>query len=127
MTLENLLNTLIKKGWKPFWDEHIHWAIKAMYYVRFLRGRENSDREIYLRQIVSKESWLWQFVCENNLVDYDTESWWGEFSYNSNYIDWFYWDRIMENDYKYRLIESALKNESELEEFLLQNIKVEWH
>jgi hypothetical protein len=32
-----------------------------------------------------------------------------------------YWD---EWDYEYYLIESALKDESELEEFLLSNIKV---
>lgn len=29
------------------------------------------------------------------------------------------------NDYRFRLIESALKDESELEQFLLQNIKAD--
>lgn len=119
MTLENLLNTLIKKGWKPFWDEHIHWAIKAMYYVRFLRGRENSDREIYLRELVSKESWLWQFVCENRLVEY-IDCAYCKYIQNDEEI----WYETQSNDYRYRLIESALCGEDKLEQFLLDNIKV---
>ena len=33
--------------------------------------------------------------------------------------------KITPSDYTYRLIESSLKDESELEEFLLQNIKID--
>lgn len=138
--MEELLNKLIEKGWKPFWNEKIKDAKTARWNINLLNEEVNKvskfkDKvaftnwvlifdEINLRELVSKESWLWQFVCENGMVDYDSESWWWEFSYNSNYINWFYWDRIMENDYRYRVIESALKDESELEQFLLDNIKV---
>jgi hypothetical protein len=41
-----------------------------------------------------------------------------------NLNEW-YWV-IRDTDYQYRLIESALKDESELEDLLLSNIKVEW-
>ena len=34
-------------------------------------------------------------------------------------------NKYMYNTYQYRLIESSLKDESELEDFLLQNIKVD--
>jgi hypothetical protein len=77
--------------------------------------------EINLRELVSKESWLWQFVCENGMV-IDEHYCWG----------WYiHWDdnwriEIWQNDYRYRIIESALKDESELENFILDNIKVEW-
>lgn len=77
-----------------------------------------------MRELTSKESWLRQFVCENNLVDYDIESWRGEFSYNSDYINWFYGKKIFESNYKYRIIESAMKDETDLETFLLENIKI---
>ena len=35
------------------------------------------------------------------------------------------WYETKSNDYEYRLIESSLKDESELEDFLLSNIKVD--
>lgn len=113
--LEQLLNSLIEKGWEPFreksksveylfeWNQfyfkNIPWELVWAFY--------RSTREL-----VSKESWLWQFVCENKMVEHrnywvDTEIW-------------------QDEQYKYRLIESSLKDESELEDFLLQNIKVEW-
>ena len=101
--LEQLLNSLIEKGWKP-------------------RGKENA-KIFYvkedLRELVSKESWLWQFVCENGMVKSETWVW-------VNAVDGMY-KEILINQYNYRywIIESALKDESELEDFLLQNIKVD--
>ena len=82
------------------------------------------DSELFdLRQLTSKESGLWQFVCENWMIKHevyeDIQSW--EHT-TADHSDFWYtsWD-----NYEYRLIESALKDESELEDFLLSNIKVD--
>ena len=129
--MEELLNKLIEKGWKPFGKRNKLYAVEDGIYIL---GRIANDWNTYdLRQLVSKESWLWQFVCDrehrfidkknyegvrldkrlkNPYVDYD--------GVNTNY-EW-----ITSLDYQYRLIESCLKDESELEDFLLSNIKVEW-
>lgn len=118
--LEQLLNSLVEAWWKPRWllneIEYIHafddvnqwWRVEISY----------GDHWYYkaLRQIVSKESWLWQFVCKNKLYNRCVYVW-------LTSIEGFN-DEFGDNDYQFRLIESALKDESELEEFLLQNIKV---
>ena len=102
--LEQLLNSLIEKGYIPF-------NIPCITDVSFLRRlwitSHQNDRDykfdFSLRDLVSKWSWLWQFVCENGMVD-------------------------MENkrpaNYQYRLIESSLKDENELEDFLLNSISL---
>ena len=104
MTLEDLLNTLIKRGWKPFgmkdvfidtwewYDFEAWWII-----LKKEKGWTYTCESKYMpyRMLCTKSSWLWQFVCEN----------WGH--------------------YQYRLIESALKDESELEEFLLNSIIID--
>ena len=83
------------------------------------------DSELFdLRQLTSKESWLWQFVCENGLLDvnkkYEWEYW--TQSYKRNWEEYTHeFSRWCEN---YRLIESALKDEDELDKFLLDNIKI---
>ena len=78
------------------------------------------DSELFdLRQLTSKESWLWQFVCENGMVVRKrqwTNRWWWETEKCFDY-----------KDYEYRIIESALCNEDKLEQFLLDNIKIEWN
>ena len=121
--LEQLLNSLVEAWWKPRWllneIEYIHafddvnqwWRVEISYW----------DHWYYkaLRQIVSKESWLWQFVCENGMVKEN----------NDVRIKNYQWDNECDtnccyDDYEYRLIESSLKDESELEDFLLSNIKV---
>lgn len=66
-----------------------------------------------LRELVSKESWLWQFVCENGMQKERPP-------YNRDSDT--YWFTIQE--YQYRLIESALKDESELTELLLNSISL---
>ena len=120
--LEQLLNSLVGVWWKPRWllneIEYIHafndvnqwWRVEISY----------GDHWYYkaLRQIVSKESWLWQFVCENGMMDNLCET-----RYWRNHFEL---DEIEYNqpDYQYWVIESSLKDESELEEFLLNNIKI---
>ena len=89
-----------------------------------------------LRTLCSKESWLWQFCEKNWMIDwhkYDSktyevriENWikrrevWPEWEVSTKEI----WRP--RHSAEYRLIESALCDEDKLEEFLLQNIKVEW-
>jgi len=116
--LEQLLNSLIEKGWKPRWYKNI---IRLNWCDWYIISMEDENRSIEIdksiRDLTAKESWLWQFVCENMLIN----------------KKWFYWDEycIAEHCeytpkyYKFRLIESALKDESELEDFLLQNIKLD--
>jgi len=124
--LEQLLNTLIQRGWKPFWVDrdnrkciityHKPLLDKPYFLISYFRDDiwRTWWKQFNIRELVSKESWLWQFVCENKFYkDYNEDS--GT-----------YWDSTMKiynyRDYQYWVIESALKDESELEEFLLQNI-----
>ena len=143
--MEKLLNALIEKGWIPFgiygnWDlewERIcieeqdeytnEYRLKVYWinvdYVEFNwlydEDKHFSDR-FSLREIVSKWSWLWQFVCENGMINIP----W----YKNIIRQWVDAKRhkYYGKDYRYWLCESSLKDESELEDFLLQNINVEW-
>lgn len=128
--MEELLNKLIEKGWKVFgmwkkrkvfarWDKTVSFSYQDDEWIEFYT--------YLIRDVVTKESWLWQFVCENGMVRLDTDSWESD-SYLCYYnIDGYPKDDRFEmerDDYRFRLIESALKDESELEDFLLDNIKV---
>jgi len=132
--LEQLLNSLIEKGWKPFWDERIVPYVKIDY--RQIAFYKLCDDWMYqwlfdtdIRTVLSKESLLWQFVCENKMVRLETDSWEND-SYRCYYNDdgypKDYFFEMERDDYRFWLIESALKDESELEDFLLSNIKIEW-
>ena len=117
--LGQLLNTLIQRGWKPFGKRDKLYAVEDGIYIF---GRIASDWNTYdLRQITGKESWLWQFVCENGMIKSENWVW-------VNAVDGMYKEILINQyDYRYRVIESSLKDESELEDFLLSNIKVEWN
>lgn len=123
--MEELLNKLIEKGWKPFGNEFTRVYVlrdrinKWDFALHFEYEQNGTTRTTFRgrRQLVSKESWLWQFVCENKLYRRQVYVW-------LTNIEGFN-DEFGDNDYQFRLIESALKDESELEQFLLDNIKVE--
>ena len=103
MELEKLLNKLIEKGWKPFGWEEVREAKKWRY--NNLCYWFDSHPELYhIRRLVSIESWLWQFVCENKLLEPD----------HMREYNW----------YEYWIIQSALCDEEDLEKFLLDNIKL---
>jgi hypothetical protein len=116
--LEQLLNSLIEKGWKPFgkvnrWyvsiDSTIH--TKSPFF-----DFEYHNMSVSTRELIAKESWLWQFVCENELYPpYIQHRRFRDLPTN--------WLQI--HDYRYWVIESALCDEDKLEEFLLSNIKVD--
>ena len=60
-----------------------------------------------------------------NVNDYSWELYnWMHWQYEvyKNWYEW--WKRWEQVDYEYRLIESALKDEEDLEKFLLDNIKI---
>ena len=130
--MEELLNKLIEKGWKPSWKECTHFIRQYDADIldwKLLYTAIRKDKWVYnihytLRELVSKESWLWQFVCENGMVNCEWK-WkdnivWRCYNINNNDVNYKYWE-----DYEYRLIESALCDEDKLEDFILSNIKVD--
>lgn len=127
--MEELLNKLIEKGWKPFgkwkkrkvfarWDKTVSFSYQDDEWIEFYT--------YLIRDVVSKESWLWQFVCENGMVDkqhwYIEELKWWKADDDEEWHD--NWEERYSTEYQYWLIESSLKDESELESFILDNIKV---
>lgn len=129
MTLEELLNKCIQRGWKPRGEEKIHSCryyeeekkFKADYTIAWI------PQVLYrsIRELVGRESWLLQFVCENRKRWYTIPECWIK---NPKICD--EWIESVEkecnqNSYEYYIIESALTDESELEQFLLDNIKID--
>ena len=140
--MEELLNKLIAKGWKPFGDNAIkfdyywmktngwYWAITYLYRDSYIDDDwdeveyEQWRHQFNLRQLVSKESGLWQFCIENWLIPEDKMG-------HERLLDltfWPYWPEVKaqmhSRTYEYRIIESALCNEEDLEKFLLENIEI---
>lgn len=118
--LEQLLNSLIEKGFRPFWRyDKLMWSWR-FWSRQFVKFWIFPEEEFTLRDLVSKSSGLWQFVCENGMVDYICCTW-DKFDGNDCPVPN---QQHLDKYYEYRLIESALKDESELEEFLLSNIVI---
>ena len=125
MTLENLLNILCKKGWKPFWRETKHelssWVVYDTIDIKWKGDIRVIDRRHHhIRELVSKESWLRQFCVENKLVKEDD----GHVSIIINvYKDY---ESIVDGwwDYHYWLMICSILDESDLEQFLIDNIKI---
>ena len=123
--MEELLNKLIKRWWKPFWwDDKLSSLHKEYgvwkWYIRFHNWMDSESFD--LRQLTSKESWLRQFCIKNKLLKEDDGHITriiSEYKDNKWIID-SWWD------YHYWLMICSILDESELEDFLLENIKVEW-
>jgi len=76
------------------------------------------DSELFdLRQLTSKESGLWQFCVENKLVKEDCSS------IELKIMSEWYW-LLTDSSYQFWLMMCSLKDEPELEQFLLDNIKI---
>ena len=113
--MEKLLNKLIEKGWKPFGRKYKDVCREPNEWHSYM-----FDHDVYYRrEIASKESWLWQFVCENGMIK------------NGTYTRWENWNTVLEKNYvfydnqtTYRLIEIALCDEDKLEDFILDNVKI---
>ena len=130
--MEELLNKLIERGWKPFgkipvdinqwcsWETYCKYFGKRCIHIHReddieydeddedIRKPRRTD-DFSLRELVSKESWLWQFVCKNGMVKKE-----------QNVFENYWKDK-----YEYWLCKCALKDESELEDFLLNSIKLD--
>ena len=130
--LENLLNSLIKRGWKPAWFQgESRIEIFEDWDITIYMDVDNIivKAKINLRNIVSIKSWLWQFVCDKELVQHKTSEKIIK-RYVKEVIEREGWD-ITEADIictdldpEYRLLESALIPEKELGKFLVDNIKL---
>lgn len=113
----DLLNALVKKGWKP-WEEETYKIESASDAIIVYRDEINYTMYIF-RELVSIESGLWQFVCRNNLfVDgVDTKDYLED---SFGFITAAY-----DNDGYYWLAKASRREEFELPKFLLDNIKVD--
>ncbi len=127
--MEELLNKLIERWWKPFgnhkwkyWYDNleINNTKKKMYMSFFTWTSWRYVESHWLREICSKESWLRQFCCENKMVKEDD----GHitriinlYKSDESIVDWWW-------DYHYWLMICSLLDEDDLEQFLIENIKV---
>ena len=122
--MEELLNKLIEKGWYPFWRKYNAvslWdfnTISFNYYNDI--DEERGVANYSIRELVSKESGLWQFCCKNRFLKWpDSTDEWQKNPIWASFDELFYAD-----SYQFYLIESALCDEDKLEKFLLENIKI---
>lgn len=124
--LETLLNSLIKRGWRPFENSNLNHCNsdgKFIYFYTIRIPNRLTASLVYeslavpLRLITTIESGLWKFVCENKLHK-KTDNFWENVSKTSTNIWWF------PHNHQYRLLESALIPEEELVKFLVDNIRI---
>lgn len=121
MELVNLFKELMKRGWKVYWEYdklmsywQTRWKRDFWFWVLW-------EIKYSLRELVSKESGLWQFVCKNGIRP--KRVWYAEHYWQRDHHTNWRW-MVMESEPEYRIMESSLKHESELEQFLIENIKI---
>lgn len=117
--LENLLNSLIKRGWKPWGEKSKKIIIRASRIFVYNSEWYINPEGKHIRSIVSLESQLWQFVCQNKLLSDKVDL--------QDYLEDSYWFRRcpFDTNWMYRIMQSALYSEKDLPQFLIDNIKVE--
>lgn len=125
--MKTLLNKLIDMWWKPWgyeWETSVIKTKRDWKWIEFEKYADIGFSErayitYHIRELVSKESWLWQYVCSRSLIKINDEVWIKHINDTEKDYDRDCWI------YEYRLIESSLRDESELEDFLLSNIKID--
>ncbi len=123
--LAELLNKLLNKWWKPRNREktlHIDCYDKCKwlnYKWVHLDGWFMNEESRTLRELIARDSWLWQFVCEKELIFIPE---WEIPHVERNYIFDYEWYDI--SDFQYWLMVWALLKEDEIEQFLIDNIKI---
>lgn len=126
--LENLLNKIIEKGRKPWGidPENIELFsidikrknIHIWYMDYDTPEEENYEQEFKtFRELVSMESWLWQFVCDNKLYN-------RTYNFRENVRKTWYNIWWFSYNFQYWILESALIPEEDLPKFLVENIKI---
>ena len=118
--LENLLNSLIHRWRKPFWEEVMRIDVENNAIIIIPDDFFADDKKVSIRDISSLGSGLWQFVCRNKLYKKTNEKFRENVSKVWSNTWWF------AHNHQYRLLESSLIPEEELAKFLVDNIKVEW-
>lgn len=124
--LEKLLNSLVQRGWRPRgkYDKILNVSKYNGWLMRLVQSN-NAWMYVHIRSIVSLESGLWQFVCDRSLL----KSIWkarakepsiSALGFKSEFL-------ALSFEPEYRLLESALIPEEELEKFLIENIVIEWN
>lgn len=121
--LENLLTSLVERGRKPFWKERcfrVERVDKNTYEVNC----GNIGYRCSLRDLVSLESGLWQFVCDRSLL----KSIWKARAKEPSMSALGFKSEVLALSFEpeYRLLESSLIPEEELGKFLVDNIVIEW-
>lgn len=115
--LENLLNYLIKKGWKPF---ELDWITNAVYDCGKIVFRQNGKYSFSfsIRELVSLESELWSFVCKNGLLAKSVDA--------KDYVeDSFGFRRcVFDSNGMYWIMQSSLYSQRWLPKFLVDNISI---
>lgn len=117
----------MQRDWKP-WNEKADFCEYKFWKFRFLKKSGQIVCMYSLRELVSLESGLWQFVCDEQLYKHDqrTDSDWIKNTEDTRDSEKSIAKYLTEADYRYRLLESALIPEEELGQFLVDNIKVKW-
>lgn len=118
--LENLLNSLIRRGRKPFGEETTRIDVVNNAIIITPDDFFSDDKKMSIRDISSLGSGLWQFVCRNKLYKKTNE----KFRENVSKVwlnTWWF-----AHNHQYRLLESSLIPEEELGQFLIDNIIVKW-
>ena len=118
--LENLLNSLIKRGWKPWGEKSKKIIIRVSRIFVYNSEWYINPEGKHIRSIVSLESGLWQFVCENGLYNPTNYKYEVYYNYKRDH-----YNMLNCSNPNYRLLESALIPEKELGKFLVDNIKVD--
>lgn len=129
--LERLFIDIIEKGWNPWGIDrdtivYLELDIKKMnIHIRYTvideQGGEVSLSAVKsIRDLVSLESWLWSFLCDNKLIKQNS---------NQRVLNPIHWPEwvdcewsIQSNEMQFRLIQSSLIPENELIEVLIKNI-----
>lgn len=121
--LETLLNSLIKRGWKPWGEKSKKIIIRASRIFVYNSEWYINPEGKHIRSIVSLESGLWQFVCDRSLL----KSIWKARAKEPSISALGFKSEVLALSFEpeYRLLESALIPEEELLQFLFDNIKVE--
>lgn len=127
--LERVLTYLMEQGWNPWGIDNVDIDLFSVDFKRknihiwymdySTPEKENYEQEFKsFRELVSLESWLWQFVVEKKLFERNLNVWTNHGMQREYDI----------YDHTYWIIESALCIEEDLSEFLVNNIRVadEW-
>nr|DAE92662.1 MAG TPA: hypothetical protein [Caudovirales sp. gcode 4] len=120
--LEKILNSMIKRWWKPWNKEYTTIDVIQDGREECLMFRNVPKRQMQayiFRSLVSIESGFWQFVCQNKLLSDKVDL--------QDYLEDSYWFRRcpFDTNWMYRIMQSALYSEEDLEKFLVENIKVD--